>query len=97
MLTGVIALFVVASIFFVQREINKAKMMSAHEQWQEKRISDLLEKESSWLNLAGLFWMEEGEWTIGFAQDNDFVLQEGNAAEQLGTFIREGDQVYFDP
>ena len=86
-MTGLIALFVVATIFFVQREIQSVKMMAAHEQWQDKRVADLLEKESSWLNLAGLFWMEEGEWSIGSGLQNDFVLREGEAPSVLGVFV----------
>lgn len=96
-MTGVIALFVVATVFFVQREIQAIKMLSAHEQWQQKRIADLLEKESSWLNLAGLFWMEDGDWTMGASEASDFVLKEGNAPPILGMFSRAGDTISFVP
>ena len=41
--------------------------------WQRNFESTLAE-EYGWLSLAGLFWLEEGRWTLGTDAHNDFVL-----------------------
>ena len=82
-MTGAIVLLIVVIFFFVQREVRYVQLFSAHEAWQQQRLDELLEEETGWLNLAGLFWLEEGASTIGAANSNRFVLKEGNAPDQL--------------
>ena len=41
--------------------------------WKEKRLSSL-KSENGWLNLAGLFWLEEGVNTIGADSSNRIHL-----------------------
>lgn len=43
------------------------------EQWQQSRL-ERLKGESGWLNLAGLFWLEEGENNFGSDPGNDIVF-----------------------
>jgi uncharacterized protein len=47
-------------------------------QWHERRQARLKE-ETGWLNLAGLFWLKEGNNTIGSARDNNIVFHSGPA------------------
>ena len=54
------------------------------ENWHNQRIKDL-KKADGWLNLAGLFWLKEGENKIGCAEDNDIVFPEGLAPAHIGT------------
>lgn len=50
-----------------------------------------LRAENSWLALCGLFWLQEGDQTIGTAPDCSIVLPEGSAADQVGTLtLQEG-------
>lgn len=47
--------------------------ISEYENWQHTRL-ERLKSESGWLNLAGLFWLEEGENTIGSDPSNSVVF-----------------------
>jgi uncharacterized protein (DUF1684 family) len=49
--------------------------IKAHEEWQETRL-ERLKSERGWLNLAGLFWLEEGENSFGSAPSNTIVFPE---------------------
>ncbi len=51
--------------------------------WHQKRINSL-KKETGWLNLAGLFWLKEGENTFGSDESNDIVFPKGKAASKMG-------------
>ena len=96
-LSVVIAVFAVASVLFARSEFQKRDAIEAHEEWKKTRIEEMRGEESSWLNLAGLFWLEEGISTFGSGGSNDFVLTEGDAPAQVGRFIREADIIYFEP
>ncbi|NWF89298.1 MAG: DUF1684 domain-containing protein [Ignavibacteriaceae bacterium] len=52
------------------------------EQWHTKRIENL-KKENGWLNLAGLYWLKQGENKFGSANDNDIVFPE-TAPKHIG-------------
>jgi hypothetical protein len=51
-------------------------------QWHAQRI-ERLKKPDSWLSLAGLFWLKEGQNTIGSAEDNDVVFP-NDAPSRIG-------------
>ena len=53
-----------------------------------------LKSENGWLNLAGLFWLKEGENTIGSAESNDFVFPHAEAS--LGKVILQNNQVLYN-
>lgn len=46
------------------------------EEWDQKRVERLRE-ENGWLNLAGLFWLKEGENKIGSSKENDIIFPAG--------------------
>ena len=50
----------------------------AHEQWREKRLQSL-QAPDSWLGLIGLFWLEEGDNTVGAASESTVQLPSGPA------------------
>ena len=52
-----------------------------------------LRADDGWLALAGLFWLEEGDNTVGSGPGNDLVFPEGTCPVRLGTFHRSGDVV----
>ncbi|MFO7934515.1 MAG: DUF1684 domain-containing protein [Bacteroidales bacterium] len=53
-------------------------------------VTPRLKGKSGWLNLAGLFWLEEGENTFGSDSTNDLVFPE-KACDFCGTLtLREG-------
>lgn len=66
-----------------KREINK---------WQQERI-ERLKGEEGWLNLAGLFWLEEGDNTFGGSSENDIIFPEEHSKKALGKLILKNGKV----
>jgi uncharacterized protein (DUF1684 family) len=54
--------------------------------WREER----LRAEDGWLNLVGLFWLEEGDNSFGTGSDNPVRLPEGSGPPHMGRFVRTG-------
>lgn len=61
-------------------------------QWHQQREADL-KKEEGWLNLAGLFWLNEGENTFGGSEKNTIVFPADHSKETLGKFILKNGTV----
>lgn len=58
--------------------------------WRQEREWEL-KSPTSWLTIAGLFWLEEGDNTFGTDPGQDIVLPEGSAPPVTGTFVlRDG-------
>jgi len=68
----------------------KAKL----ESWHQKRVNSLKD-ENGWLNLAGLFWLKEGDNTVGSISDNKVVFPAGD--KHIGTFQLKNGEVTFTP
>lgn len=64
------------------------------EQWRRGREARL-RSDDGWLSLAGLFWLKEGENTVGAGPSNDIVLPKGSAPERLGVFEFHNGTVSF--
>ncbi|AYQ32016.1 DUF1684 domain-containing protein [Runella sp. SP2] len=62
-------------------------------QWHQKRM-DGLKSEDGWLNLAGLFWLKEGDNTFGSDEKNDIVFPK-KASKQVGTLVLRDGKVSF--
>lgn len=56
---------------------------------REQRLTD----PGSWLSLAGLFWLQDGENTFGSDKNNALVFPEGKAADFIGSFYIMDDKV----
>jgi hypothetical protein len=63
--------------------------------WQKKRIEGL-KSENGWLNLAGLFWLKEGENTLGSSDKNSIVFPSDHSKESLGKLTLKNGAVTFD-
>ena len=61
-------------------------------QWHAQREEGLKEP-NGWLNLAGLYWLEEGRNSFGSGTDNKIVFPAGTIAGSAGYFLREGGTV----
>jgi len=57
--------------------------------WRRK-LDESLRAEEGWLALAGLFWLREGENSIGSDPANDVALPAGSAPERVGWVGLEG-------
>jgi uncharacterized protein len=66
------------------------------EDWRATRESDL-KKDDSWLTVAGLYWLREGENSVGTDATNDFVLPEGSAPPVVGVFHFGEGKTRFEP
>ena len=64
------------------------------EKWRQQREENL-KAENGWLTVAGLFWLKEGESTMGTGAGNSFVLPPGSAPEKVGTFDFHGGKTVF--
>jgi uncharacterized protein (DUF1684 family) len=60
--------------------------------WHQKRVENL-KKENGWLNLAGLYWLKEGENTFGTNPGNDIVFPKGKAPGIIGIFTLKDSTV----
>ena len=83
-----VLIFLTASIIFFISCSQKPTVDPEHlkdvEEWHKKRIARLHE-ETGWLNLAGLFWLKEGENKFGSAKDNDIIFPSGS--EHIGSLF----------
>ncbi len=59
------------------------------EQWQQNRLEGLKAKDG-WLNLAGIYWLKEGEQSFGSDPSNDIVFPD-KAAPFIGTISLKED------
>lgn len=60
--------------------------------WVEGRYRDL-KAEDGWLNLAGLFWLHEGENKFGNNSNNDISFDHPNMPAYAGSFFLTGNEV----
>src|SRR3970040_2934724 len=85
---SLITLLIIFSLFSCKNENLVQKGSSEYiaevEQWHQKRIARLFE-ETGWLNLAGLYWLREGENKFGSAEDNDIIFPSG--PEHIGSLF----------
>ncbi|MCA9733388.1 DUF1684 domain-containing protein [candidate division KSB1 bacterium] len=65
------------------------------EEWYNNRITGL-KKENSWLNLIGLFWLQEGVNTFGSDPNNTIIFPE-KASPFLGKIVLEAGKTVLYP
>jgi len=63
-------------------------------EWDSTRLVRLRAPDG-WVNLAGLFWLREGDNSIGSAGSNNIVFPRG--PEEVGYMRLEREQVWFSP
>lgn len=63
------------------------------ENWQQKRLERLKSK-TGWLNLAGLYWLKEGQNSIGSDSSNSIIFPV-NAPAFCGTINKNEDSLSF--
>ena len=66
--------------------------LASVEQWRHDRLEGLKGKEG-WLNLAGIYWLEEGEQSFGSDPSNDMVFPE-KAPAFIGTLTLKDEVVH---
>ena len=91
--SSILLVFLVLSACGTRNEDNR--FIRDHARWQEERIERLKSK-TGWLNLAGLYWLEEGENTFGSDSSNHIIFPE-DAPAHLGKYIIENERIRFVP
>ncbi|MGD0226506.1 MAG: DUF1684 domain-containing protein [Terriglobia bacterium] len=74
--------------------VDQASYRAQIEKWRQQREENL-KAEDGWLTLAGLFWLKDGESTMGTGRENSFVLPPGSAPDKVGTFNFHGGKTVF--
>ncbi len=96
----VVLFFVGASFSLLIAEGARAQKLDAAEyersmaQWHADREARL-KGPNGWLNLAGLYWLEEGVNSFGSSVDSDIALPQGRAPDRVGTFVLNDGEVSF--
>ena len=87
-------LFVLISVLVAGSTNAQAPDDYQHEiaDWHAKRIQELKEP-NGWLNLVGLYWLEEGTSSFGSGPGNKVVFPPGTIAETAGQFERKGGKI----
>lgn len=63
-------------------------------EWRAERVANL-KGPDGWLNLAGLYWLDQGTNSFGAAAGNDLVTPGGSAPPELGAFLVADGTVTF--
>ena len=88
------AIFMLAMLiaFTAQAQTSAPIYEKEIDSWHEKREANL-KKENGWLTVSGLFWLEEGENTIGSNKENKIVFPAGKADANIGKITLLNDEV----
>lgn len=95
---GLLGLFFMSVVlsFNCGREQKKSKALTpfanAEMEWRKERDVKM-KAPTSWLTIAGLLWLGEGENGFGSAPQNKIKLPEGSAPEFIGKFILNNNKV----
>lgn len=87
MFTKLISLIFILSLSLVSKPDSEYE--NEIKQWDLNRIQRL-KSENGWLNLAGLFWLDEGKNTFGASKENKIVYPNGKIVPNAGYFERNG-------
>lgn len=87
LLIPLLALLVIQADLFAQSYAQEMK------HWDNERVKELTAP-NGWINLAGLFWLKEGDNSFGSGDGNDIRFPEGKAAPRTGILSRQGNRVF---
>jgi uncharacterized protein (DUF1684 family) len=62
------------------------------ESWRARRLENL-RREDGWLSLIGLFWLQEGENSVGSDPGNRIVLPAGKSPARIGSILLDKGSV----
>jgi hypothetical protein len=77
---------------FSQTDSSQQKYIDEIKTFHQKRITNL-KKETGWLNLAGLFLLQEGDNTFGTSIKNKLVFPKGKCPAFAGKLVLKNKQV----
>jgi len=74
------------------RSVHDTSLRKEEDAWHALRLQ-ALRAEDGWLNLAGLYWLKEGENSFGSGTDDDLRFPEGRIQAKAGILARKGFEV----
>lgn len=93
LLTIIVAILVIGC---ANKKTLTAEELAAYEAeintWHAKRMENL-KTPDGWLNLAGLYWLEQGANTFGSGESNNIVFPKDKISDQAGYFLAKGNTV----
>jgi uncharacterized protein (DUF1684 family) len=87
-LIGALLIFSLVS----QNSFSQSTYQKEIDDWHGKRLEGL-KAENGWLNLVGLFWLDEGKNSFGSGKQNKLVFPEGSIEAEAGYFELTGGKV----
>ncbi|RYG05408.1 MAG: DUF1684 domain-containing protein [Chitinophagaceae bacterium] len=92
-----IKLFIIYTLIFLigsgtYAQESSAAYLKSLDEWHAKRIGSL-KSENGWLNLEGLFWLEQGSNSFGSGKQNAIVFPAGSISAAAGYFEVKGFDV----
>ncbi len=93
--SAVVLALVATACADAEAPIDPAAHQADIQEWVEWRYADLMQPDG-WLSLVGLYWLEEGENTVGTASDSDLIFPEGSAPQRLGVITVAGGAATFE-
>lgn len=91
---SLLILIVLSAFACTQKPTADPNYVKEINEWDAKRVNRL-KADDGWLNLVGRFWLEKGESTFGYSQDNDIVIESSKLPEHIGSFIFNDTTVTF--
>ncbi|CAM2007351.1 DUF1684 domain-containing protein [Acanthopleuribacter pedis] len=88
-------MILVTMLLFLATPDTASSFEQAELTWRADHEQEM-KSDNSWLNLVGLFWLQEGANTFGTATDADFVLPRHATVLKAGTFFLENGKVRYE-
>ncbi|MDH5597985.1 MAG: DUF1684 domain-containing protein [Cyclobacteriaceae bacterium] len=73
-----------------KKEVPSEEYLADIERWKEERLEEVMEE---WVPLEGLFWLKEGDNTMGSDSSNAIVFPDISAPEKMVNFFLQGERV----
>ena len=71
---------------FTLQDKGTPEYLTQIKEWHKQRIANL-KKETGWLNLAGLYWLKDGENKFGSSKNMDVIFPAGKAPDKIGSLF----------
>jgi uncharacterized protein (DUF1684 family) len=72
--------------------VQLSEFEKAEQEFRDKRDKSM-RSETSWLTIAGLFWLDEGEYSFGTSEKNKIQLPKDSAPDIVGKFVFNQNKV----
>jgi uncharacterized protein (DUF1684 family) len=96
LLLNCIALIFLFSCTSKKEKINKEEYLQDVNTWHEKQMLSLI-SDTGWLNLIGLYWLEDGWNSFGSGNQVELKLESDRFPEEIGQFELINGKVFFTP